>query len=195
MTRERGGKPRRGLGSEDPAFYEALGRAIKVARAERGLERKQLAELAEVSYPYLSDIESGRGRPSSNALLLIANALQMPLHELLRSAEGYQARLQADTTFPRAPSPPPIERPDVRRSWFRDTGLSQETPRAQTSGAPAAPPSSVGFAAPAPSATAPERDPVSPRAELEDLLERLRPEDRDLVIDLARRLAAEQPPR
>ena len=75
MTREptgTPGKPRRGQGTQDPAFYDALGRAIKVARADRGLERKELAEMADVSYPYLADIESGRGRPTSTVLLAIA---------------------------------------------------------------------------------------------------------------------------
>lgn len=192
MTRERGGKPRRGLGTEDPAFYEALGRAIKVARAERGLERKQLAELADVSYPYLSDIESGRGRPSSNALLAISSALDLPLHELLRSAERYQLRLQEDVAYPRTPPAPPIERAEIRRSWFRDAETAAEGAPAAL--APAAEPMvrGLGFSAHMPSA--PNHDVASARAELEDLLERLRPEDIDLVLELARRLAT-QPPR
>ena len=69
MTRETRGsstKPARPLPrNESPEFYEGLGRAIKVARTSMGLERKELAERASVSYAYLSDIETGRGRPGS----------------------------------------------------------------------------------------------------------------------------------
>ena len=199
MTREPRDKPRRSPGKEDPGFYEALGRAIKVARADRGLERKELAELADVSYPYLSDIESGRGRPSSNALLLIADALQMPLHELLRSAERYQARLQGDeATYPRLPSAP-IERASVRSSWFRDVQARDEHPRMRRAGDGSPPrPAVAGSATPAPPGPTPEtpgpmaQEPA-PRAELAGLVERLRPEDVDLVLELGRRLAREHP--
>jgi transcriptional regulator with XRE-family HTH domain len=78
---------------EDPGFYEALGRAIKVVRAQRGLSRRHLAELAELSYPYLSEIENGKKRPSSNALLSIADALALPASELLGIAERIATRI------------------------------------------------------------------------------------------------------
>src|SRR5712692_9612075 len=55
---------------EEPSradFYRALGRAIKVTRAEQGLERKELSRLSGVSYPYLSEIEKGKKRPSTEA--------------------------------------------------------------------------------------------------------------------------------
>jgi len=78
------------VGKEDPAFYEALGRAIKVARTELGVERRELAEQANVSYAYLSDIETGRGRPGSRSLLSIAAALGRPVAELMHEAEIYR---------------------------------------------------------------------------------------------------------
>jgi len=71
----------------DVHFYEALGRAIKVLRTERGLNRRELAEDSEVSYPYLSEIENGKKRPSSRALLAISEALGVRPHEVLESAE------------------------------------------------------------------------------------------------------------
>ena len=61
-----------GREGEDPRFYQALGRAVKVHRAQRGIERRDLAERSGVSYPYLSEIENGRKRPSSKALVAIA---------------------------------------------------------------------------------------------------------------------------
>ncbi len=68
-------------------FYEALGRAIKVARTEQGLERKELARLSGLSYPYLSEIEKGKKRASTEALLPIARALGLRQSELLERAE------------------------------------------------------------------------------------------------------------
>lgn len=74
-------------GLADEHFYQALGRAIKVLRTERGLNRRELAEDSEVSYPYLSEIENGRKNPSSRALLAISEALGVRPHEVLETAE------------------------------------------------------------------------------------------------------------
>jgi transcriptional regulator with XRE-family HTH domain len=74
-------------GRPDAHFYQALGRAIKVLRTERGLNRREVAEDSEVSYPYLSEIENGRKKPSSRALLAISEALGVRPHEVLETAE------------------------------------------------------------------------------------------------------------
>jgi transcriptional regulator with XRE-family HTH domain len=73
-------------------FYEALGRAIKVTRTEQGLERKELARRSGISYPYLSEIETGKKRASTEALLPIARALGLRQSELLERAEGLLER-------------------------------------------------------------------------------------------------------
>jgi transcriptional regulator with XRE-family HTH domain len=65
----------------------ALGLAIKVERTARGMDRKVLAELAGISYPYLSEIENGAKRPSSDAVELIADALGLSPSQLWLSAE------------------------------------------------------------------------------------------------------------
>ena len=61
-----------------------------------GVERKQLAESAGVSYAYLSDIETGRGRPGSRSLLAIAEALMLSPSELMRQAEAYRAQMTGE---------------------------------------------------------------------------------------------------
>lgn len=109
------------FGEEDPAFYEALGRAIKVARTQQDLGRKTLAERASVSYAYLSDIETGRGRPSSKALLAIAAALGRTPSELLQEAELYGAMQElseasGERPVPRTAAPSPAA--DEPRPWF-----------------------------------------------------------------------------
>ena len=68
-------------------FYRALGRAIKVARTERGLERKELARLSDLSYPYVSEIEAGTKRASTESIQAIARVLGLSLSELLERAE------------------------------------------------------------------------------------------------------------
>jgi transcriptional regulator with XRE-family HTH domain len=100
------------FGEEDPAYYEALGRAIKVARTQQDLGRRALAERAGVSYAYLADIETGRGRPSSKALLAIAAALGRTPAELLQEAELYGS-LAGFAPSEEAPAPAP--------SWFHDS--------------------------------------------------------------------------
>jgi transcriptional regulator with XRE-family HTH domain len=80
-------------------FYRALGRAIKVARTERGLERKELARLSGFSYPYLAEIEKGVKRPSMEALIPIARALGLKQSELLQLAERL---LERDMPKPQA---------------------------------------------------------------------------------------------
>ena len=73
-------------------FYRTLGQAIKVARTEQGIERKELARLSGLSYPYLSEIEKGKKRASTEALLPIAQALGLKQSELLERAERLQER-------------------------------------------------------------------------------------------------------
>lgn len=111
-------------GHENPAFYYGLGRAIKVARTRLGLERKDLAERADLSYAYLSDIETGRGRPSSSALLAIAKALGMDASSLLSDAEGFMK-----------------PQPEVRSRYFRDQPqiMPSQMPRAEIKDALAPP--------------------------------------------------------
>jgi transcriptional regulator with XRE-family HTH domain len=85
----------------DPAYYEALGRAIRVLRTERGLARKDLAEAAGISYPYLSEIETGKKRPSSKALFAVAEALEVRPAELLALSDRYGGRTSVDgSTLP-----------------------------------------------------------------------------------------------
>lgn len=90
-------------------FYAALGRAIKVTRTEQGLERKELARLAGLSYPYLSEIEKGKKRASTEALRPIARALGLKQSELLERAElllerGLSASAPTGTVRPRRAS-------------------------------------------------------------------------------------------
>lgn len=65
-----------------------LGRAIQIRRAELGLKRKDLAERALLSYPYLSELENGAKTPSTKALRQLAAALELSQAELLARADS-----------------------------------------------------------------------------------------------------------
>jgi transcriptional regulator with XRE-family HTH domain len=194
--------PEQPEGMDRPEFYRRLARAMRVLRAERGLERKDLALRAGISYQYLSEIESGKKRPSSNALLAIARAFELRPHELLARVEAVEvaprptqsrffhasrSRLASAETVvdygpEPAPSGPPPDAagPDV---------MAAPVARAPVARVPQAPPT--------PSAPSPERQsPMRPPSRLEPvlrelafLLERMRNEDVDRLLDLARRLA------
>jgi transcriptional regulator with XRE-family HTH domain len=174
----------RTVGKEDPAFYEALARAIKVARAQFGMERKDLADRANVSYAYLSDIETGRGRPGSRSLLSIAEALGRTPSELMLEAEMYGTQMRDEPSPDTTPvsggeaktgraTPGLIERP-----WFNEETLAAGLPSASRRSQREVWRSRLA---------ATELD---ARTELHVLVDRLSREDVDTVLALVRRIAS-----
>jgi transcriptional regulator with XRE-family HTH domain len=69
---------------------EGLGRAIRVIRTGHDMSRKDLAERSGLSYSYLAEIESGAKSPSSKSLVQIAQALGVAVHELMEAAERWE---------------------------------------------------------------------------------------------------------
>jgi mannose-6-phosphate isomerase-like protein (cupin superfamily)/DNA-binding XRE family transcriptional regulator len=65
-----------------------LGATIRRLRRERGLTLVQLAELAELSNPFLSQLERGRTRASMESLHRIARALGTTTPGLLAASSG-----------------------------------------------------------------------------------------------------------
>jgi len=70
---------------------QALGLAITSHRTARGMARKVLAAEAGISYPYLSEIESGAKVPTIETLWAIAEALGRVPSQLLTTAELLEA--------------------------------------------------------------------------------------------------------
>jgi XRE family aerobic/anaerobic benzoate catabolism transcriptional regulator len=64
-------------------FAAEVGRLVRLGRAKRGMTRRQLAEVANASERYLAQIEGGQGNPSIVMLKSIAEALEVPVTELL----------------------------------------------------------------------------------------------------------------
>ena len=97
-----------------------LGKAVQVLRTSHGYSRKELADRAGISYPYLSEIESGKKEPSGRALASLARALGMRQHQLMeladRYAEGADPVEMAEAVMPMAAS---SRMPERESSWFR----------------------------------------------------------------------------
>ena len=75
-----------------PYCKEALSRAIRAARTERGLSQEVLSGLAGTSRSNLAAIESGDKIPRADTLWRIAEALELRPSELVRRAEALAAR-------------------------------------------------------------------------------------------------------
>jgi len=75
------------------AFLAAIGREVRRQRAKRGMTRRQLAQASLTSERYLAQIESGQGNPSVLILKSIAQALDVPIIELLPRANGRPAAM------------------------------------------------------------------------------------------------------
>src|SRR5262249_38877128 len=73
------------------AFGAEIGRLVRLGRAKRGMTRRQLAQGSGASERYLAQIESGAGNPSIIVLRSIADALDVPIVELLPSNAGRPA--------------------------------------------------------------------------------------------------------
>ena len=168
---------------ERPEFYEALGRTVQVLRTDQGLDRKDLADRAGISYSYLAAIENGRKPPSSKVLLSIATALGLLGHELLASVETRLRRHHpAVAAQARAPGAAP--------SWFHADSAPAPHAAARRAASPEWPEQADATVAGRASKAPPV--PYSPAGflmELERLNTLLNDHDRDLVLGLARRLA------
>lgn len=70
------------LVERDPLLL-GLGSRVRRLRARRGVTRKVLAQVADVSERHLANLEAGDGNPSILILRQIAQALDCPLAELL----------------------------------------------------------------------------------------------------------------
>jgi transcriptional regulator with XRE-family HTH domain len=59
-----------------------FGRVLAEQRKKRGMSRSQLADAAELSYPYVSQLETGLRKPSRDAAARLSRALGISLFDL-----------------------------------------------------------------------------------------------------------------
>ena len=63
-----------------------VGKNLRACRTHAGLTLEQLAEKADMSWPYLSEIERGRENISLDKLVRLAQALDVKLATLVEDA-------------------------------------------------------------------------------------------------------------
>jgi XRE family transcriptional regulator, aerobic/anaerobic benzoate catabolism transcriptional regulator len=107
------------------AFLVTLGNTVRELRQQRGLSRKSLAEVADVSERYLAQLESGTGNASIILLRRVADALNVRVTYLLDSdvsAERAQVSRFIDGL-------PENRMPDVMRRLVSDFGGDESVRR------------------------------------------------------------------
>lgn len=65
---------------------ETLGNRLRARRVELGMTLAAVAKAADLSIPYISNLERGHGNPTTKALAAIARALQTDVSALLGAA-------------------------------------------------------------------------------------------------------------
>lgn len=68
---------------DEPLLRDLVGAALRRARLRQGRTLRDVADRAQVSLPYLSEIERGRKEPSSEVLAAVCRALGLQLVDLV----------------------------------------------------------------------------------------------------------------
>lgn len=71
-------------GVKNPAAIVAIGLRVRQLREERGMSQQLLAYEADIAKLTVQRIEQGRASAGLDMLVSIAQALRVPLHELVR---------------------------------------------------------------------------------------------------------------
>jgi len=71
--------------------HNPFGRTLAVLRVHNGISRSELATAAGISYPYYSEIETGKKEPTLAVIRRLAAALKIPVSELFRLEERFAA--------------------------------------------------------------------------------------------------------
>jgi len=120
-----------------------FGRVLAEQRKKQGMSRSQLAEASELSYPYVSQLETGLRKPSRDAAVRLSRALGISLSDLEsaiptnsspqeidranRESERLLSRLETDAPLAAAMAAMPLraQLADHRGSVDRDDLIGQ----------------------------------------------------------------------
>jgi len=95
--------------------YSELARLLRRRREELGLSRRDVVASTKLSYPYVSQLEGGYRAPSVGSARKLADALHLPVEDVVRAAGGEVSESQ--------PSAPSARRP-ARAGEFRNPAYS-----------------------------------------------------------------------
>jgi transcriptional regulator with XRE-family HTH domain len=119
----------RRIGWTEPE-YATMGDRLRQARTARGLSLRRLAEVLGVSPSLISQVETGRAKPSVNTLYALANELGISLDTLLfMDTEPPRRQVAADGTiepFEAALPHDPVQRATSRSSIRLGSGVVWE---------------------------------------------------------------------
>jgi transcriptional regulator with XRE-family HTH domain len=104
---------------------EDVGAVLRRLRTERSLSMRQLARLADLSQPFLSNIENGRSMPSIATLYRLAEALGVSAQELLPGPADADVRAAPAGAVVMTPAQNVSEHPDSGQSTLVVGGPSQ----------------------------------------------------------------------
>ena len=82
-----------------------LGRFLEHRRGELGLTRRELATRADLSYPYISQLETGDREPALKALHKLAPVLQVRPEELAALLAGGEWLSTSGSSYESTPAP------------------------------------------------------------------------------------------
>ena len=63
--------------------YKSIGKQIKKYRTQKGISQEELGRIISVNSEHLSRVETGRKYPSLELTIMIANALEVSVDDLL----------------------------------------------------------------------------------------------------------------
>src|SRR5215472_18042850 len=111
----------------EAAYLRLLGERIRAARARRGMTRKILARDSGVSERYLAQLETGHGNISIILLRQVAQAMSLPLSELVR--EGPDRPVELALLIQALERLSPQELAEARRLFGGTFGAAMEAGR------------------------------------------------------------------
>lgn len=113
---------------------DTLGERIRARRTALGLTLAQVADAAQLSIPYVSNLERGRGNPTLSALRSVAEALQQSVVELLGQSESEEGFDPAELVLAEAPQSLRVfTRSDRFRSTVEKLANQQDVPAQEMS--------------------------------------------------------------
>jgi len=116
-------------------FQDGVGQRLRAERERHGLSLRELARRLAISPSALSQIETGRSRPSVGTLYAIVTELEMSLDELFGSARPPAAAPPdaGATTAPAETGAKVVQRRDARKGLDLESGVRWErlTPTAE----------------------------------------------------------------
>lgn len=112
-----------------PADGTTLGERIRARRTALGLTLAEVADAAQLSIPYVSNLERGRGNPTLSALHSVAEALQQSVADLLGQHESEERFDPVELVLAEAPrSLRAFTRSDQFRSTVERLSAEQRVP-------------------------------------------------------------------